>query len=68
MGPKQWFGCTVLLLPVQSGKICNKFFTQRVKMVQFIRKHELLETVKDRTVITETSLASLNGGTGWPWC
>lgn len=40
-------------------EICNEFFTQRLKMVQFIRKHVLLETVKDRTVITETSLATL---------
>lgn len=40
-------------------EICNEFSTQRVEMVQFIRKHVLLETVKDRTVITETSLATL---------
>lgn len=40
-------------------EIGNEFFTQIVEMVQFIRKHVLLETVKDRTVVTETSLATL---------
>lgn len=40
-------------------EICNEFFTHQVKMFQFIRKRALLETVKDRTVVTETSLATL---------
>lgn len=33
---------------------CNQFFTQKVKMFQFIRKYMLLEAVEDRSVIMET--------------
>lgn len=35
-------------------EICNQFFTQRVKMFQFIRKYLLLEAVSDRSAIMET--------------
>ena len=35
-------------------EICNQFFTQRVKMFQFIREYTLLEAVENRSVIMKT--------------
>lgn len=39
-------------------EICNQFFTQRVKMFQFIREYTLLEAVENRSVIMKTILAA----------